>query len=68
MNNVIQIQVRDVYGVPTVYPMNEQAKTLAQIAGTKTLTHRALALAENMGFSIEQIPVAPLRFGKAVPA
>lgn len=52
---VIQIEVRSVYGVLQSYPANEAAKLLAQIAGTKTLKHETLALAERMGFSIEQI-------------
>lgn len=34
------------------YPVCERAKLLAQIAGTKTLTHSTLALAERMGFEI----------------
>lgn len=48
----IEIEVRNVYGVPTIYPVNDQAKLLAKIAGTKTLTNASLALAEQMGFSI----------------
>lgn len=68
MNNVILIEVRDVYGVATCYPVNDQAKLLAQIAGTKTLTNHALALAERMGFQIQQAQRAPLSFKTAVPA
>jgi hypothetical protein len=52
MNTKIEIEVRNVYGVPTIYPVNDQAKLLAKIAGTKTLTNASLALAEQMGFSI----------------
>lgn len=51
---VIQIEVRSVYGVLQSYPANEAATLLAQIAGTKTLKHETLALAERMGFAIEQ--------------
>jgi hypothetical protein len=58
MENVIQIQVRTVYGVMQAYPVNEQAKLLAQIAGTKTLQHATLAYAERMGFQIEQVQQA----------
>lgn len=53
---VIQIEVRSVYGVLQSYPANDAAKLLAQIAKTKTLQHETLALAERMGFSIEQVP------------
>ena len=55
MNQVIQIQVKNVYGVATTYPANEQAKMLAQIAGTKTLKPDTLATAKKMGFAIELV-------------
>lgn len=51
MINKITDQVRKVYGVSQVYPVCEQAKLLAAIAGTKTLKHETLAYAERMGFS-----------------
>jgi hypothetical protein len=54
MDKLIQIKVREVYGVAKVYPVNAQAKLLAEIAGTKTLTHGALTRAERMGFQIVQ--------------
>lgn len=34
---VLKIQLRHVYGSPTLYPVNEAAQTLADIAGTVTL-------------------------------
>ncbi len=52
MNARIEIEVRNVYGVPTIYPVNDQAKLLAKLAGTKTLTNASLALVAQMGFSI----------------
>jgi len=52
MKTTIEIEVRSVYGTPTIYPVNDQAKLLAKIAGTKTLTNASLALAEQMGFAI----------------
>jgi hypothetical protein len=56
MNTKIVIQVRRVYGVSTIYPVCEQAKLLANIAGTKTLKNETLAYAERMGFSIVNQP------------
>lgn len=50
------VQVRNVYGTPAVYPVNETASLFAQIAGTKTLTHPTLQLAERLGFLIEAQP------------
>lgn len=55
MEKQIQVQIREVYGVKKVYPANPQAHLLAEIAGTKTLTHAALCLAERMGFEIVEV-------------
>lgn len=55
MTRTIQIEVRDVYGVQTVYPVCEAAKLFASIAGTKTLTHRVLCDIEALGFEIVQV-------------
>lgn len=49
----ILVQVRDIYGVPTVYPACPQAVIFARLAGTKTLTHAALCLIEALGYEIE---------------
>ena len=39
--NFITVQIRDVYGKATCYPVDTDAKRFASIAGTKTLTQRA---------------------------
>lgn len=53
-NLVILVRVDRVYGKLVLYPVNDQAKLLAEICGTATLTNKALALAERMGFDIVQ--------------
>jgi hypothetical protein len=50
---IAQIEVKEVYGNRTIYPVNDQAKLLAQIAGTKTLTVATLNLAKKLGFTFE---------------
>lgn len=50
-----EIQIRDVYGKATAYPINETAKCLARIAGTKTLTRYVLAQALSMGMTVVEI-------------
>ena len=50
---ILEIEVRNVYGNATVYPVNDAAKLIASIAGTATLTHRTLALAERLGYTIQ---------------
>jgi len=48
----VELEVRDVYGVPKAYPVNDPAKTIAALTGTKTLTHRRLADVARLGFDI----------------
>lgn len=55
MNTIAQVEIKEVYGNKTVYPINDTAKYLAQLAGTKTLTTSTLAIAKNMGFTFEVI-------------
>ena len=45
------VQIKNVFGNKTVYPVNEAAKTLAAIAGTKTLTTETIELAKQLGFT-----------------
>jgi hypothetical protein len=52
---IAQIEVKEVYGNRTIYPVNDQAKLLAQIAGTKTLTVATLNLAKKLGFTFEVV-------------
>ena len=52
MNGLIEVEVREVFGVPKAYPANDAARHLAAIAGTETLTARVIALAKKMGFEI----------------
>lgn len=42
----IRVTVRDQYGCRVLHPANEQARALAQIAGTKTLRSQDLLLAK----------------------
>jgi hypothetical protein len=50
---LIQIQIRNVYGTETAYPVCDKAKAFAAIAGTKTITRHTLLQAMAIGFSIE---------------
>lgn len=51
----IHVQVRTVYGRPSIYPANDAARTLARIAGTETLTPHALRLAKELGHVVHEI-------------
>lgn len=55
--------VRSVYGTPTRYPENEAARTIAKIAGTKTLRLSDMEKAENgldVQWSIVADPELPI--------
>ncbi len=51
----IKVQIRAAYGMNRAYPMNAEAKALARLAGSKTLTASALKCAESLGFTIEAV-------------
>jgi hypothetical protein len=50
---IAQVEIREVYGNKTIYPLNDQALLLARIAGTKTLTPLTVDLAKKLGFHFE---------------
>ena len=54
MKQVLVIKIQIVYGGAKIYPVNEQAKIFAQIAGTKTLSSSNLAYAAKLGYEIKQ--------------
>jgi hypothetical protein len=56
---VIKVTVRSVYGLDKVYPANDAARTLANIAGTKTLSVANLRDARALGCTIECIADVP---------
>jgi len=63
LNPVLRIRIADQYGKPVAIPVNQQAKWLAEIAQTKTLTPHALNVAKRMGFTVEYTqPVLPEEF------
>ena len=49
----IVVEVREVYGNRTVYPVCEAARLFAALAGTKTLTHQAVSMIRQLGYTIE---------------
>lgn len=59
----IQIQIRNVYGNDTVYPICAHAKFLAAMAGTKTLTMDKLQMIKANGYNIEVVSNAGMLVG-----
>jgi hypothetical protein len=63
---IVAVHVRDQYGSKAYHPANETARTLAAIAGTKTLTLATLKHALALGFDVEYVhdnadPLAALK-------
>jgi hypothetical protein len=46
------VKIKTVYGVDKIYPVNEAAKFIAEIAGTVTLTAAAIKAAKKAGYTI----------------
>lgn len=54
-NQVLEIIVRSNYGAPAMYPANYEARIIAAIAGTKTLSFGVLVQAKKLGYQIKQV-------------
>ena len=50
--DAITVRIDSNYGARVVYPACHTSKLIAQLAGTRTLTDRALALVKQLGYSI----------------
>lgn len=55
MQATIQVTVKDVYGQELVYPVCDQAKRLAALVGTKTLTTVTLRQWVAMGGQLQYV-------------
>lgn len=44
------VQIKNVYGNETIYPVDDTAKRIAHLAGTKTLTRQTINIAKALGF------------------
>lgn len=56
----IEVEVRNVYGVEKIYPVNEAAKQAAAIMGTKTLDPHKLGLFQLMGHDVVEVVLPKL--------
>lgn len=69
----IEIEVKSVYGLDKIYPVNEAAQTIARIAGTKTLSVQNLKDVCSLGLEVFEIKrnyqsIAQLIAAEACPA
>lgn len=55
MPRSIIFYAKHVFGIRKLYPANEDAKLLAELAGTTTLLPRHIELARELGFAAEEV-------------
>lgn len=55
MQTVLQVQIATHYGATHIYPVNQEAKLIADIAGTTTLTRQTLRKCADLGYTIEDV-------------
>lgn len=51
----VQVQIKNVYGNTTIYPVCQKAKTFASMVGQKTLTARDIQHIKELGYTVEVI-------------
>lgn len=57
MDMVLEVRIKNVYGNELIYPVNDTAKTFAQLTGAKTLTRQTIDLVVKLGYQIKvEIP------------
>ena len=56
MENVVQVKVKNVYGVEKIYPANEAGALFAKLCGSITLTPHAIEVIKELGYKIEMAP------------
>lgn len=59
---VIEVNLKSVYGEVKAYPINEAAKLFAALAGTKTLTVQSLKLIQALGYEVKAVDPLALAF------
>ena len=61
-DQIIEVEVRNVFGRSLVYPVNDNAKILASIAGAKTLSTIDLENAVKLGLNVKEVTPNKLKF------
>ena len=52
LTKTITVEIRDVYGKQTIYPVCDKAHTFAALTGQKTLSSRHIEIIKGLGYSI----------------
>ena len=54
MNNTLLVQVKNNYGSEVIYPICNNSRLIAKLAGTKTITDDAVKILKLLGYSFNQ--------------
>lgn len=54
---ILEVQVKTVYGVDRIYPMNETAKRLISCFNRKTYDKELITALKDVGFTIKWVPI-----------
>lgn len=57
MDQVVEVQVKSVYGTERIYPINDKAHKLANLLGRKTFNKADIDKLKSIGFTIKWIPI-----------
>jgi hypothetical protein len=62
MTNLVEIEIRKVYGVDKFYPTNETAQLLAALVGHKTLSSADISIICKLGFNVQAMQPKPINW------
>lgn len=48
----ITIQIKEVYGLPVAYPVDDNARIFASMVGNKTLTLKTIKYIRQLGYNV----------------
>lgn len=51
----VQVQIKNIYGNQTIYPVCEKAKVFASMVGQKTLTTRDIEHIKKLGYTVQVV-------------
>jgi hypothetical protein len=55
MSNVVQVEIRNVYGNKLLYPVNETAARFAELLGVKTFNRKQVEDIKALGYVVGQV-------------
>ena len=55
MDNIIEVEVRNVYGNKLVYPANELARKFAKLLGVKSFSRNHVIDMKALGYTVGQV-------------